>query len=81
MRSQGDKVHVAKTVKNSTYVNIGGGAKSASGLSAIHIMPQGQTVDAEYYVEDILEKEVQPVLKRSKRTYEAITYNMVVNKW
>ena len=30
---------------------------SASGLSAIHIMPQGRTVDAEYYVEDILEKE------------------------
>ena len=28
---------------------------SASGLSAIHIMLQGQTVDAEYYVEDILE--------------------------
>ena len=54
---------------------------SASGLSAIHIMPQGQTVDAEYYVEDILEKEVQPLLKRSKRTNEAITNNMVVNKW
>ena len=54
---------------------------SASGLSAIHIMPQGQTVDAEYYVENILEKEVQPLLKRSKRTNEAITNNMVVNKW
>ena len=36
---------------------------SASGLSAIHIMPKGQTVDAEYYVEDILEKEVKPLLK------------------
>ena len=80
LRSQEDKVHVAKTVKNSTYVNIWG-AMSASGLSAIHIMPQGQTVDAEYYVEDILEKEVQPLLKISKRTNEAITNNMVVNKW
>ena len=34
-------------------------------------MPQGQTVDAEYYVKDILEKEVKPLLKRSKRTNEA----------
>ena len=53
---------------------------SASGLSAIHIMLQGQTVDAEYYVEDILEKEVKPLLKRSKRTNEATTNKMVVNK-
>ena len=36
-------------------------------------MPQGQTVDAEYYIEDILEKEVKPLLKRSKRTNEATT--------
>ena len=43
-------------------------------------MPQGQTVDAEYYVEDILEKKVKPLLKRSKRTYEATTNKMVVNK-
>ena len=53
---------------------------SASGLSAIHIMPQGQTVDAEYYVEDILEKEVKPLLNRSKRTNEATINNMVLNK-
>ena len=32
---------------------------SASGLSAIH----EQMVDAEYYVEDILEKEVKALLK------------------
>ena len=44
------------------YVNIWG-AMSASGLSVIHIMPQGQTVDAENYVGDILEKEVKPLLK------------------
>ena len=53
---------------------------SASGLSAIHIMPQGQTIDAEYYVKDILEKEVKSLLKRSKRTNEATINNMVVNK-
>ena len=41
---------------------------SASGLSAIYIMLQGQTVDADYDVEDILEKEVKPLLKISKRT-------------
>ena len=43
-------------------------------------MPQGQTVDAEYYFEDILEKEVKSLLKRSKRTNEATTNKMVVNK-
>ena len=53
---------------------------SANGLSLIHIMPQGQTVDAEYYVEEILKKEVKPLLKRSKRTNEATTYKIVVNK-
>ena len=53
---------------------------SASGLSAIHIVPKGQTVDAECYVKDILEKQVKPLLKRSKRTNEATTNNMVVIK-
>ena len=50
-------------------------------LSVIHILPQGQTVDAEYYVEDILETEVKPLLKRLKRTNEATTKKMVVNKF
>ena len=77
--SQEDKVPVAKTVKKSAYVNIWG-AMSASGLSAIHIMPQGQMVDAEYYVKDILEKEVKPLLKKSKRTNGATTNKMVLNK-
>ena len=53
---------------------------SASGHSAIHIMPQGQTIDTEYYVEDILEREVKPLLKRSKRTNEVTTNKMVVSK-
>ena len=35
---------------------------------------------AEYYVADTLEKEVKPLLKISKRTYEATTIKMVVNK-
>ena len=65
--SQEDKVPVTKTVKKRAYVNIWG-AMSASGLSAIYIMLQGQTVDADYDVEDILEKEVKPLLKISKRT-------------
>ena len=39
---------------------------SASGLTAIHSIPQGQTVDAEYYDEDILQKEVKPLLKDQK---------------
>ena len=43
-------------------------------------MPQGQTVDAVYYVKDILEKEVKPLFKISKKTNEATTNKMVVNK-
>ena len=53
---------------------------SASGLSAIHIIPQVQTIDAEFYVEDTLEKEVKPLLKRPKRTNKATTNKMVINK-
>ena len=63
--SQEDKVPVAKTVKKSVYVNISGA------MSAKNSMPQGQTVDNKYYVEEILEKEVKLLLKRSKRTNEA----------
>ena len=56
---QEDKVPVAKKERICKYL----GEMSASGLSAIHIMPQGETVNVEYYVEDILEKEVKPLLK------------------
>ena len=72
------EVPVAKTVKKGAYVNIWGQFQQV-GL-AIHSMPKGQTVNAEYYVEDILEKEVKPLLKRSKRTNEATTNKMVVNQ-
>ena len=58
------------------YVNIWE-AMSASGLSTIHIMPQGET---EYYVEDILVKEFKPLLKRPKRANEATTNKIVVNE-
>ena len=79
--SQEDKVPVAKTVKKKrVYKYLGGGAMPANGLSAILIMPLGQMVDADYYVEDILEKEVKPLLKRSKRTNNATTNKMVVHK-
>ena len=43
-------------------------------------MPQGETVDAEYYVEDILVKEFKPLLKRPKRANEATTNKIVVNE-
>ena len=73
------KFLLPKRLNRARTVNICG-TMSESGLSAIHIMPQGQTVDAEYYVEDILHKEVKPLLERSKRTNEATTIKMVVNK-
>ena len=37
-------------------------------------------VSAAYYVEDNMENKVKPLLKRSKRTNEATTHKIVVNK-
>ena len=34
------------------------------GLTGIHFLPQGQTLTADYYINNILEKEVKPVLHR-----------------
>ena len=33
-------------------------------LTRIHFLPQGQTLTADYYINNILEKEVKPVLHR-----------------
>ena len=34
------------------------------GLTGIHFLPQGQTLTADYYINNILEKEAKPVLHR-----------------
>ena len=57
--SQEDKVPVAKTVKKSVYVNIWG-AMSASGLSAIHIMPQGQRLTQSIMMKTFWRRKLSP---------------------
>ena len=37
---------------------------TGGGLTGIHYLPQGQTLTAGYYINNILEKEVKPVLHR-----------------
>ena len=77
--SQIENIPITKKVKKSTYINIWG-ATSASGLLDLHIIPRGQTVNAEYYVNYILEKEVKPILKRTNVTEKPTTNRMVRNK-
>jgi transposase len=52
------------------------GAMSASGLTDLHMVPQGTTVNAQYYIDNILETELLPALKRTKRSGPAIECKM-----
>ena len=42
------------------------------GLTGLHFIPQGQTLTADYYINNILEKEVKPLLLRRKNVKEAV---------
>ena len=50
-------------VKKSSKWIIWGGM-TGRGLTGIHSLPQGQTLTADYYINNTLEKEVKPVLHR-----------------
>jgi hypothetical protein len=41
---------------------------SASGLSELHIVPQGTTINAQYYTKSILHQALLPVLARKKKS-------------
>ena len=47
-------------------------------LTGIHFLPQGQTLTADYYINNILEKEVKPVLHR-KNVNEATDKRKLFN--
>ena len=38
------------------------------GLTRLHILPSGQTLTSEYYIKEILEKEVKPLTSRRQVT-------------
>lgn len=61
--SQEANVPVASQVKFSPTVLVWGGM-TASGLTRLHFVPQHTSINAEYYVNNILEKELKPVFDR-----------------
>ena len=46
-------------------------AIGVNGLSKLHIVPAGETINANYYVTNILQKELKPALKRHKKVEES----------
>ena len=44
------------------------GGMRGRGLTRLHILPSGQTLTSEYYIKEILEKEVKPLTSRRQVT-------------
>ena len=54
-------------MKQSAKVMVCGGMRGR-GLTRLHILPSGQTLTSEYYIKEILEKEVKPLTSRRQVT-------------
>ena len=65
--SQECDVPPAYQVKQSAKVMVWGGM-TGRGLTRLHILPSGQTLTSEYYIKEILEKEVKPLTSRRQVT-------------
>ena len=63
--SQSDNVPDVSCVKSSSKVMIWG-AMGVNGLSHLHIVPTGKTVTSNYYVDNILQRELKPALMRTR---------------
>ena len=74
--SQSENVPDVSCVKSSAKVMIWG-AMGVNGLSNLHIVPTGQTVDSNYYIENILKKELKPALNRTRLTGKINSRRMV----
>ena len=61
--------------KSSKWIMWGG--MTGRGLTGIHFLPQGQTLTDNYYINNILEKEVKPVLHH-KNVNEATDMRKIV---
>ena len=59
------KVQPSEQVKFSVHSMVWG-AMSPSDLSELHIVPQGTSVKADYYIHNILELVLLPLLKRRR---------------
>ena len=69
------KVPPSEQVKFSTHCMVWG-AMSSSGLSKLHVVPQGTTINAEYYVKNILHPVLLPLLTRKKKSGSVTARNM-----
>lgn len=65
--SQECDVPPAFQVKQSAKVMVSGGM-TGRGLTKLHMLPTGQTLTSEYYINQILEKEVKPLTSRRQVT-------------
>ena len=65
--SQDCDVPPAFQVKQSAKVMVWGGM-TGRGLTKLHMLPTGQTLTSEYYINQILEKEVKPLTSRRQVT-------------
>ena len=63
--SQEHSVPRAQQVKFSPRVMVWGGI-TAQGLTNLHIIPQKMNVNSNYYIHEILEKEVKPAFSRTQ---------------
>ena len=63
--SQEHEIPRARQLKFSPSVLVLGGM-TARGLTRLHIIPDKTSVNATYYINEILEKEVKPALRRTK---------------
>ena len=71
-----DDVPPRTTVKNPCKIMVWG-AMSAQGLSELHFVPKGQTVNSTYYVDEILTKSLLPALNRSATGGSVLETKMV----
>lgn len=71
-----DDVPPRTTVKNPCKIMVWG-AMSAQGLSELHFVPKAETVNADYYVDEILTKSLLPALNRSATGGSVLETKMV----
>ena len=77
--SQECDVPPAFQVKQSAKVMVWGDMKG-HGLTKLHMLPTGQTLNSEYYINQILEEEVNPLTSRRQVTGDPIERKLFSSK-
>ena len=69
----------SKCMKQSAKVMVWG-SMTGHGLSKLHMLPTGQTLTSEYYINQILKKEVKPFTSRRQVTGDPIERKLCCSK-